>query len=120
MSQIERFAVVLAMDCLLAFMYYLWQIEGMEQAGSVFMFMIWFCGVGGILVMVAGSPKAKDHKPRLLIHRWLSCVATLSFLVGTIWAGHIVAACFYALSWVVMRGYGDRAKEAWEAAQCQS
>lgn len=117
MSKLGRFAMVVVMDSLLGLMYYLWQVEGMDQAGNVFMFMVWFVGVGGVLMFFAGKPKASDYRTRLLVHRWFCCAATLSFLAGTIWAGHIVAACFYTFGWIVMRSYEEKSKQLWEAAQ---
>lgn len=115
MNKASRFAVCVVADVMFAAMYYFWQFEGVERAGDVFMFMIWFCGLGGLIVLF-GSASAEQYRERYVIHVLFSRLATGAFLIGTIWAGHTVAAVFYLIAWGVAIGHTDRCRKLAEAS----
>ncbi len=106
----------LALYAFLAAMYYLWQIEGMEQAGRVFIFYVWAMAVFSSLLAFF-TPSAKSHKPNRKALKAISRLLTLLVLLATIWAGHIVAAVAFAAGWFFAYVHFTKAREAWEAAQ---
>lgn len=110
MNKASRFAVCVVADVMFAAMYYFWQFEGVERAGDVFMFMIWFCGIGGLLVLFLPA-SADQHKERYPAHVVFSALATLAFLFGVIWAGHIVAAAFYLIGCLIVLAHKERCSE---------
>lgn len=115
-KKFRMFLVLIVFDLFFACMYYLWQIEGVVQAGNVFMFMIWFVGVCGVL-MVFAPHSPRGHVEVYVIHKPVSRAFSAAFLVGTIWSGHLVAALFYLLAWFVLYCRQERSKELWMEQQ---
>lgn len=111
------FLRMIAFDGFFTAMYYLWQVMGIEQAGWVFMFMIWFCGVLGSLAILA-KPSDIEKKPKIAGHDWISGAFSFAFLAGAIWAGQFVAATFYCFALLVCRSHEIRRKE--QAAKGES
>lgn len=107
-------ATTLAINAFILGMYYLWQFEGIEQAGNVFMFWVWFIGVvGTILVFIPAT--ANDYMPRTAIQKVFRFIVSPLILLGTIWAGHIFAATVYAIAALVAEARRKEAKRLSEA-----
>ena len=101
---------VLAIHVFIAGMYYLWQMEGVEQAGNIFIFWVWFVGVAGSISIFI-VPTANDYRPRTLIRGFIRFVVAPLTLLATLWAGHIAAATFYAISVLAAEVRHRKAKE---------
>lgn len=105
---------VLAIHVFIAGMYYLWQIEGVEQAGNVFIFYVWFIGIAGTLTVFIPATE-NDYTPRTVIQRVIRFAVAPLVLVGTLWAGHIFAASVYAIAVLAAEARHKEAKKLAEA-----
>lgn len=92
-----KFLIAVALNAFIASMYYLWQIEGIEQAGNIFMFWVWFFGITGSLLLFV-PPTANDYTPRTFARGVFRFTVMPLTLLGTLWAGHIFAATVYAIA----------------------
>ena len=102
--------VTVAINTFIGFMYYLWQFKGVEQAGNVFIFYVWFIGIVGTL-MIFIPATANDYMPRTAIQRVIRFVVLPSILIGAIWAGHIFAATVYAIAALAAEARHKEAKK---------
>lgn len=112
-----RFLKMLAINGFFSVMYYLWQLEGVEQAGNVFLFLLWFFGIAGMLIGMFLPPDAKLHRGNHPTHLAVARLCSLAILVGAVWAGHPIAATFYLLGVCGVHAYSEKSKAlAQEAA----
>lgn len=114
MSNAMKSLIAAAVHTFLAGMYYLWQIKGVEQAGNVFIFYVWFIGIAGTLTVFIPAT-ANDYTPRTPIQRVIRFAVTPLVLVGTLWAGHIFAASVYAIAVLAAEVRHKEAKKLAEA-----
>lgn len=105
-----RFLKMLAMNAFFGAMYYMWQVEGVEQAGNVFLFLLWFIGVAGMLVGMFLPPDAKLYRRNHPIHSTVARLCILVILFGAVWAGHPIAATFYLIGVCGAYAYNEKSK----------
>lgn len=107
---ILSFIKMLFVDVFFGAMFYLWQTEGVEQAGNVFMFMVWFCGIAGLFLIFV-NPTAKNYRPKIPGHELVSGMFSFAFLFATAWAGSFVAAALYAIAAISIRVHQSECKK---------
>ena len=114
---IGQFLKMLAMNGVYGVMYYLWQFKGVEQAGNVFLFLLWFFGIVGMLAGMFLPTDAKLYRRSHPIQSVVARLCTLVILFGAVWAGHPIAATFYLLGACGAYAYNEKSKAlAQEAA----
>ena len=116
MNNLSKFLMAIVVDAWLVFMYYLWQINGITQAGNLFIFWVWFIGIVGTL-MIFVEAKAKDYRPMPLYFKIFNRISSVAIVVGTIWAGHSIAAVFYIIACFIGYILHARQKDLWESAK---
>lgn len=105
-----QFLKMLAMNGVYGVMYYLWQFKGIEQAGNVFLFLLWFIGIAGMLIGMFLPPDAKLYRRNHPAHSVVARICALVILFGAVWAGHPIAATFYLLGVCGVLAYNARSK----------
>ena len=110
MSKLSTIAITLSVNAMLGAAFYLWQVKGIEQAGNVFIFYVWFIGVIGSM-LIFSTPTANDYQPRTAVNNLSRFICSPLILIGTLWAGHIFAATVYAIAILAAHARRAKAKE---------
>lgn len=105
-----RYLVTVAINTFIGFMYYLWQFKGVEQAGNVYLFWVWFVGMVGTLAVFIPTT-ANDYKPRTALQHMIRFIVSPLIILATVWAGHIFAATVYAIAALAAEARHKEAKK---------
>jgi len=96
---------------------YLYRFEGIEEAGAIAIFVIWFFIVAGALSLFA-EPEQLFKTSRLRKAKVLIQGSTVVFMVAIGWT---VTVSFYLCVWLIMQGkylsYKESLKSESEAAE---
>lgn len=83
-----------------------WKFYGIEAAGNLLLFWVWFFAIVGIMAffLPAQSPAA----PKSRVRRFFSTFTCGVLLVALAWYGHFVSAAFFVLGWLGLCMFGSR------------
>lgn len=98
-------------NLIFAFFAYLWVVHGSEGAGRVFLFILWFVGLMGMIKLFVPVSK-EGYTPSTKIGGFLSAFFGLGFVFTAVWAGHVVAASVYAVGCCMFYAHNDLCKDA--------
>lgn len=75
---------------------YAWKVRGIDPAGNLFLFWMWFvAAVGCVLLLIPRKYAAKTTQPKIPSLQ-ICDLATEIILIGLLaWFGHFVLAAFY-------------------------
>lgn len=105
--------ISLTMQTVLALLYTMWQRNGNDGAGNVFIFIVWIYAALAIFLGCFGKPETFRTWPKS--HSLIKIKDRLFNLVlvgGTAWAGHTVLATFYLMGWFLLLVRKEVSKEA--------
>ncbi|WP_261526131.1 hypothetical protein [Burkholderia multivorans] len=76
-----------------------WKRFGINAAGNVLLFWLWFLAVTGVLVLVflPRDYERKNAAPKSALRTAMSIASTVSMIAALAWFGHFVVAAFYTL-----------------------
>ncbi|MFT0533964.1 hypothetical protein ACMHYJ_14215 [Castellaniella hirudinis] len=85
----KRFAVNATLHIAAGTALYAWQVLGVEQAGNVFIFWMWFVAILFSFSFLASFdlPKKLPRKNRLLT--WMNLSVWLFFIGALVWIGYV-------------------------------
>ncbi|WP_322997166.1 hypothetical protein [Castellaniella sp.] len=85
----KRFAISAALHIAAGAALYAWRVLGVEQAGNVFIFWMWFVAILFSFSFLASFdlPKKRLRKNRLLT--WMNLSAWLFFVGTLVWIGYV-------------------------------
>jgi hypothetical protein len=91
MSKITTFIYGRLLDVFAALMFWLWQFQGVERAGNVFLFFTWTISAAAFLASFSKEPPTKKH----IAYETYLWVVALAWVAGLVWAGHPWTAATY-------------------------
>lgn len=103
-----RFAIAICTHAGAGSCLYAWHVEGIEQAGNVFIFWMWFAATlfALHLVLLVSPPNERPPKnPALAV---LNTSAWFFFIVSLVWTGYVTLPAFLVFGLVVERVFESR------------
>lgn len=99
-------------DAALLWSFLLWQAEGLDGAGNVFLFMAWGLSICGILAALLADGKNFKNQPKHpLIYRVYKKVRSVGIVVAAAWLGMFWLAFAWVAALVLLWGRSQSVAE---------
>lgn len=112
MSAAKYWSTAIITDALLVALFYVWQVNGIEQAGNVAVFWVWFMVVIKILAGASADKTTFADKPRPAGFVWYHAVTEVALISALVWVGYVWLPAFYLLGSLMMEGARNRKPKA--------
>lgn len=113
MTSLKRWITAVVLDATWVVLLYLWQVRQIEGAGNVFVFIMWFFAIIGIIAASADSVDRSKLAAGPVFRAYQVITDTL-FVGSLAWTEHYWAAGMYAIAALLMSAV--REKESLKAA----
>jgi len=97
MKPLRYWLISINVDLLILCLFYVWRFEGIEQAGNVVVFWLWFVTVVRTLIGFACNKKMFAEQKRPAGFGWYHAITEIALITALVWIGYILLPALYLL-----------------------
>ena len=97
MKTITFWAKAIALDLFIFTLFYIWIAHGIEAAGSVIVFWLWFLSIVRILVGFSADKSSFDRNPRPSGFGGYNLLTEVTTISALVWMGYMWLPAIYLL-----------------------